>query len=915
MSVWNGSFALGRWNPERAARKVLRVFREEGGRRVCVKSWRRFLELFGRRSASGAEATIRPRDPEYWQWLQANSPSAATLRRQSEEAQNWSVAPRFSVLVPVYNTPPSYLREMIASIRSQSYPHWELCLVDGGSTSVASVAVLDELQGDRRIRVKRLDANGGISANTNIALEMASGDYIALVDHDDVITPDALYENAVRIRQRPRVDLLYSDCDKISADSRDCFDPLFKPQWSPATMLAANYVTHLCVVRTELARHIDGFRTETDGAQDWDFFLRLSEVTQAIERIPRVLYHWRSWNGSTATSMAAKPYALEAQRRTLQDHFDREHAPVRVRIRGAGLSLERLELNRPSVTLLLATDLVDDVCRRYAWLARFAMQTRLEVFVVAPPSVAGRIQRSIAASAPGLSVRVIEIGASPTELASCLNAAACSAEGEFVLCLNADLEPHASALDELLLFAAMPSTGVVGGCQIDRRGRLQHGQFVRGLKQDLFWGMTSEYYSRLGAAAWYRNATSVSWDCCLLRTELWRQAAGLPDDAHPDVGMQVLAERLRERRLAVVVNPLARFRCSALRRKPPSLLPDLDCQSTFAARHPAGDASDPYYHPALNTMDSKAMLSPLFKRVLGGRKPKRQAVPPIVKDEARTEHGEFVPAGHFYSAVPDLDDVRQRERQIWPESVPISIPGIELRTASQLALLDQLKPFYDEQSFPDEPVEGRRFYQRNDQFSYTDSLMLYSMLRHLQPRRVIEIGSGYSSAVMLDTNDLYLQDTVKFTFIEPYPDRLLRLLNAKDRVSQPIIQSKVQDVDLEVFEQLEAGDLLLIDSTHVSKVGSDVNFEIFNILPRLTTGVYIHIHDIFYPFEYGKDWIYQKRAWNELYLVRAFLQYNSAFEIVFFNHYMNLMHGPAIESRFPLLRKNFGGSLYLRKIQ
>jgi hypothetical protein len=179
---------------------------------------------------------------------------------------------------------------------------------------------------------------------------------------------------------------------------------------------------------------------------------------------------------------------------------------------------------------------------------------------------------------------------------------------------------------------------------------------------------------------------------------------------------------------------------------------------------------------------------------------------------------------------------------------------------------------------------------------------------------MIEVGSGHSSCMTLDTNDIWLDGQMQCTFVEPYPDLLFSLLKPGDTDRIEIIPKRVQDVDLEVFRELRSGDVLFIDSTHVSKVGSDVNYLFLEVLPLLKRGVLIHIHDIFYPFEYPSNWILEGRAWNELYMLRALLQQGSAYEIVAMNSFLAQEHPDALRQHIPVAMKNPGGSIWLRKI-
>lgn len=272
----------------------------------------------------------------------------------------------------------------------------------------------------------------------------------------------------------------------------------------------------------------------------------------------------------------------------------------------------------------------------------------------------------------------------------------------------------------------------------------------------------------------------------------------------------------------------------------------------------------------------------------------------------------WVPPGHFYSPIPDLDEVRANEQQLF-ENGSTSMAGIDLNEAEQLELLKTLKPFYDTQPFQAERADGLRYFFENVNYSYSDAIFLHCMIRHLKPQRIIEIGSGYSSCVTLDTNERFFSNAINCTFIEPYPDLLRSLLKPSDEDRITILPTRLQDVPLETFLTLKAGDILFIDSTHVSKIGSDVNCILFEILPAIQPGVYIHFHDIFYPFEYPKEWIYEGRSWNEAYVLRSFLQYNQQFKITLFNTFLEERHADWFHAEMPLCMRNKGGSLWLTK--
>jgi hypothetical protein len=270
----------------------------------------------------------------------------------------------------------------------------------------------------------------------------------------------------------------------------------------------------------------------------------------------------------------------------------------------------------------------------------------------------------------------------------------------------------------------------------------------------------------------------------------------------------------------------------------------------------------------------------------------------------------FVPIEHFYSPFPALSDIESHDFSV----LPLEIPGIDLNTAEQFELLDKFETFYKELPFTDEKTSGLRYHFINASYSYSDAIFLHCMLRYLQPRKIIEVGSGFSSCVTLDTNELFLKNKMNCIFIEPYPALLKSLIKEDDISRVKIHESKLQDIPLTLFTELQEHDVLFIDSTHVTKFNSDVNYVIHKILPILSNGVHIHFHDTFYPFEYPKEWLLEGRAWNEQYILRAFLECNMNFKIVLFNTYLETMFPEKLENRFPLIFKNTGGSIWIKKL-
>jgi hypothetical protein len=265
--------------------------------------------------------------------------------------------------------------------------------------------------------------------------------------------------------------------------------------------------------------------------------------------------------------------------------------------------------------------------------------------------------------------------------------------------------------------------------------------------------------------------------------------------------------------------------------------------------------------------------------------------------------------GHFYSPIPDLHDIRRREATIFP-GADAPLAGIDHQEEAQLAMLQDLGALCAEHPWGREARAGVRYRFENPNFQEGEALVLLGLMRLARPRRVIEVGSGWSSCALLDVNDRFLDGTVRCTFIEPYPELLHELVPDEQLDVRP---TPVQDVPLPLFDELGTGDMLIIDSTHVAKVGSDVNHLVFEVLPRLARGVLVHVHDIFDGFEYPREWVYQGRAWNEAYVVRALLMFNSAWEIVFFNAFIAARHPEAFAASLPAAAASPGASLWLRR--
>jgi GT2 family glycosyltransferase len=527
-------------------------------------------------------------------------------RRSPQAASSSTEGPLISLIVPVYRVPASVLVELVQSVLRQSYGRWELCIAHAEPEDALARAYLADLaRRDARIRVRLLSENKGISANSNRALELAQGEFLALLDHDDTLAPTALQEVVEVLRAEPEIDFVYSDRDQLSV-SGDRDRPLFKPDWSPDLMLSANYLTHFNVIRTDLVRAVGGWRSETDGAQDWDLFLRvIHRINGRIRHIPRILYHWRRLPTSAAArGLAAKPYALEAQRRAVQDDLAARGLPWTVETR----SDRRLQIRwdaafQPTVSVVLASSEPQEACMAAAEaLAAMTADGPFEILV--PGEAADR---------QGRRLRVVALPSGLTPLEQMDHLVAQCPEGVIVL-VDAALRPADSSwLREMVGPLQDPDIGIVGACLLDAEtGLLRHAGLVQtpdGRVEAPYQGKPEFHDGLLGRADWYRNWSAVSGACLSIRSGSWRRCGGLTRAAgqgRPDVDLCSRVRAAENRR--VLYNPFARLvqhRPAVLERAPKG-----SCGAAGGTRaRPA--FHDPYLNPHLDVVDGVVRLAGL----------------------------------------------------------------------------------------------------------------------------------------------------------------------------------------------------------------------------------------------------------------------------------------------------------------
>jgi len=497
-------------------------------------------------------------------------------------------APLVSVLIPVYRVKRRFLARTLESLAAQTFGDWEACLACADPDDADNRRLLEDWAArDPRFRVEFLDSNGGISANSNAALAMARGEFIALLDHDDELAPFALQRMAEAIAADPEADFLYSDKDSIDEDSTLRQNALFKPQWSPEILWSVNYLTHFNLIRRNIADEIGGFRRETDGAQDWDIFLRACARSRHVVRVPGVHYHWRIHAASTSTGLAAKPYALDGQLRSLRDHAERLGLPARV-VPSDDSGFHVRWLPEPA-GIHVVIDGTEADASAVATLAReaSAVAGTVAVTVIAP-------HRVIADVGPMEGVDFIAgtIDSRP-RLANQVVSRSLGSTTSIVFLSGRVRGVAAGGLEELAGWVTChPEIGFASGLVLDAAGAVVEAGLVvdeRGVGSPMFRGSPLRQWGWFGGPLWYRNCSAASPWAVAMSAEAWITAGGFNERLDWQATFVELCTAIRRAGRRGVVDPHARV---VLHEGP---LPEVP------AFHDSLRA-DPHFHPAFSSV-------------------------------------------------------------------------------------------------------------------------------------------------------------------------------------------------------------------------------------------------------------------------------------------------------------------------
>lgn len=507
---------------------------------------------------------FEPEEVPYGPWYEAYVPSQEVLEKQKKH--KFSRAPLISVVVPAYRTPEAFLRQMIESLEKQTYSNWELCIANGSPDDEGMHRVLEAYaKKDPRIRYKDLKENLGISQNTNEAFAMAKGEFIGLLDHDDLLAPNALYEVAKVIEKEKETDLIYTDEDKVTTDLSEHFQPHLKPDFNLDLLRANNYICHFCLVKREIVEKTGGFRKEFDGAQDYDFIFRCVELAEKIHHIPEILYHWRTHKASTADNPASKMYAFDAGKRAIEAHLERmgvkgtvSHTPdlgfyrVTYPVKGS-----------PLVSVIIPNkDEKETLESCINALKNHTAYKNFEIIIIENNSNSKEIFDYYRELSQEENIHLLK-WKKEFNYAAINNFGVRHAKGEYLLFLNNDVTPISENwMEEMLGVCQRPEVGVVGAKLIYPDHTIQHAGCVigiGGIAGHLFVDMPSNRTGYLHKASLMQDMSAVTAACMMMKKSVFEKAGGFTEELAVAFNDVDLCLKVRREGCLVVYNPYAQL--------------------------------------------------------------------------------------------------------------------------------------------------------------------------------------------------------------------------------------------------------------------------------------------------------------------------------------------------------------------
>jgi glycosyltransferase involved in cell wall biosynthesis len=511
--------------------------------------------------------------------------------------------PKFTVLMPVWNSEPEYLRKAILSVVQQRYPFWELSICDDGSDREDFKSILEEYDRlDERIHLTRLSSRQGIAAATNAALAKVSGDFVGFLDHDDELDPDTLWEAARWIDQDAGADLLYTDEDHLSSEMR--VEPRFKPSWSPDLLFSFNYICHFVVIRTSLLKELGGLRPGFEGAQDYDLLLRATEKTANIKRIPRILYHWRKSETSVSANMNVKPQATINGQRALASALERRGIKGEVEVVVQGIyRVKRALVGSPLISIVIPSkDNVRDLKNCLESIRSQSTYRNYEIIIVDN----GSEERQTTSYLSSLPDRILR-SEGPFNFSRLNNLGARQARGEILLFLNDDTKVITlDWLEAMLEQVQRNEVGVVGAKLIFPNGTVQHAGIVLNVDgrptAHIFVGANPEDWGYENALRTVRNYSAVTGACLMIRRGVFEEVGGFDEQYEVVFGDVDFCLKVREKGFLVVWTPYALLQHREFGTRPRNQDPPQDTERFVTRWQRVLDQGDPYYNPNLSAL-------------------------------------------------------------------------------------------------------------------------------------------------------------------------------------------------------------------------------------------------------------------------------------------------------------------------
>ena len=470
---------------------------------------------------------------QYKIWMEKNNLKPEDIELQKQN--NFKISPKISIVVPMYNTNEIFFKELIESLEKQTYLNWELCLADGSETQN------DELrkyyENNSKIKYKFLNANRGISENTNEAIAMATGEYIGFLDHDDLLSQDALFEIVKAINEDENTDFIYSDEDKIDQEY-ERFEPYFKPDYSPETLLSNNYITHFVVVKRELINEVGNLNSEFNGAQDFDFVLRATNKAKKVVHISKILYHWRVHRDSTANVADAKPYAYEAGIKAAKAHVERigNKGVVEDGQDVPGIYKVKFEIKgNPKVSILIPNkDNVGLLKTCIDSILKLTTYSNYEIVIIENNSQKKETLEYYNEISKNEKVRIINSGIKEFNYSQIINFGVSNVDGEFILQLNNDTKVLNPEWLELMVgYAQNKEIGAVGARLYYEDKTIQHAGILIGLSGiagNMLVNLPYGKHAYFGREAATRNVAAVTGACMLCRRELYEEVGFMDEE-------------------------------------------------------------------------------------------------------------------------------------------------------------------------------------------------------------------------------------------------------------------------------------------------------------------------------------------------------------------------------------------------